>query len=52
MWTDIAQFGVAGLSIYLMWRLVVNHSVRMTRAFENLEQAIRELIIYLRGTHE
>lgn len=46
--TQIAQFGVAGLAVYLMFKLSSNHVEHNTQAVNELKEAIRALIDYLR----
>lgn len=49
MWSDVAQFGVAGLSVYLMWKITSNHLTHTTTTMKQLEEAVRELIIFLKN---
>lgn len=41
--TSLAQFGVAGLSVYLMWKLASNHLDHNTIVLGELRDAIKEL---------
>ena len=45
---EIAQFGIAGLAVYLMYKIAVNHISHNTKAFEELRDVIRELVAFLK----
>ena len=44
---EIAQFGVAGLSVYLFWRLASNHIDHNTEVLGELRDLIREIKDFL-----
>ena len=46
---DLASLPVAGLALWLMYRLAANHLEHNTRAIEELREAIGELTTFLRG---
>ena len=47
--TAIAQFGVAGLAVYLMYRISSNHIDHNTKATNNLTEVIKELKEWLQN---
>jgi len=46
---DITQFGVAGLSVYLMWKLAANHLAHNTVVLGELRDAIKDLKTFLQN---
>ena len=42
--SNIAQLGMGGLALLLMYRLVANHSAHMTQALNDLRAAIVALM--------
>ena len=49
--TNIAQFGVAGLAVYFMYRISSNHIDHGTKAIEELTKVVRDLHEYLHEHH-
>jgi len=49
MWGDLAQYGVAGLSVFLMWRLTNGRMRDLTRVMEEHTTAMRALIAFLKN---
>lgn len=47
--SDLAQFGVAGLAVWTMYKIVSNHINHNTAAFEKLSETLQELIIFLKS---
>lgn len=45
----VAQFGVAGLAVYLFYKLAANHLSHNTVVVGELRDAIRELTNYLKN---
>ena len=41
--TNLAQFGVAGLAVYFMYKISSNHLSHLTQAIEKLVVAVDEL---------
>jgi len=49
--TNIAQFGVAGLAVYLLYRISANHLDHATKAIEELTKTIKDLQEWLHEHH-
>lgn len=47
--TQLANYGVAGLAVYFMYRLSSNHIESLTNAIEDLKLAIKELTDYIKN---
>ena len=47
--TQLTGVGVAGLSVYLMWKLTSNHLQHLTNAVNRLEATITKLEEFLKN---
>ena len=47
--TNVTGVGIAGLAVWLMWKLATNHLHHNTMAIQELRDMIQKLISYLEG---
>jgi len=46
---QLSQFGVAGLAVFLMYKISSNHINHNTKAFEKLTEVINDLLHFLKN---
>ena len=50
--SNLTGVGVAGLAVFLMWKLVANHLKHNTKAIQELTLVIKELREFIKGFHK
>ena len=47
--TAVSNLGLAGVALYMMWKLATNHVEHSTKAMNDLRDAVIELIAFLKA---
>lgn len=47
--SNLTGVGVAGLSVFLIWKLATNHLIHLTSAIQELRDAVKELKEWLQN---